>query len=227
MATRTRKSTRMSTAASDSLAEVANEFKATTRGDSKKTTSSRSSPKAAEMKRLRFVASCAFLASTALEGGLLYLAYNDKLKLYPSSLKPESLKGFTSKAEYALRYQVLLFAWLFFNMISVIFVRFKYQALNPLESSEKYVQGTKNILTNSFEQIFLSVFLQLAFVSFADASLTLKLIPLINICQFYGRITFMLGYPMYRTFGFMSTLLPNILLLGFNLYRFGQYLQFF
>lgn len=153
---------------------------------------------------------------------------NDTIRLYPNSIRVESLKGFNSRAEYALRYQTLLFAWLVFNWNSVVYVRLTKKALNPLiDSTEKHVQSQKNILANSFEQIVLSVFLQLAFASFADPAFVMKIIPAINIAQFIGRIAFFLGYPWYRTFGVTMTMLPNLFLVSYNLFKLGSYLSLY
>lgn len=225
MGTRLRSSTRASTAASESLAETLTEIK--TKGDTRKPTSARP-PRGSEMAKLVRIAQFAFFLSLVFLAGFYYLVMNDLVKLYPNSIKLESLKGFSSRAEFALRYQTLLFVWLIFNIHSVIYTRLTTKALNPLiESTEKLAQKQKNILTNSFEQILVSSLLQLIFVSFAEHIYTLKLIPAINIVQFIGRIAFLLGYPWYRTFGFTLTLLPNTLLAGYNLYKLGVYMNFY
>lgn len=127
-----------------------------------------------------------------------------------------------------MRYQTLLYLWLVFNVNAVIYVRLSRKAINPLvDSTEKHAQMIKNILTNSFEQIITSSFLQLAFASFADPVLVMKIIPAVNVVQFIGRIAFFFGYPYYRTFGVSLTMSPNLLMLCYNLYRFGAYLNFY
>lgn len=225
MGTRLRSSTRASTAASESLAETMTEIK--TKGDTRKTTSAKPL-RGSELAKLIRIATFAFFLSLLSMAGFLYLVMNDIVKLYPNSIKLESLKGFSSRAEFALRYQSLLFGWLIFSIHSVIYSRLTTKALNPLvESTEKHAQKNKNILTNSFEQILISSLLQLIFVSFAEHIYTLKLIPAINIIQFLGRITFFAGYPLYRTFGMTLTLLPNTLLAGYNLYKLGSYMSFY
>lgn len=228
MSSRTRPSTRASTAASDSLAEIKESTKSSkSGGDSRKQSSARV-PKASEMAKLKKIATFAYILSLAFLSVVYYVVMNDIVRLYPSSIRVESLKGFNSRAEYALRYQSLLFAWLVFNVHSVIYVRLTKKALNPLvESTEKHAQAQKNILTNSFEQIVLSAFLQLAFASFADPAFAMKIIPAINIVQFLGRIAFFLGYPLYRTFGVSLTMSPNLFLTGYNLYKLGSYLNFY
>lgn len=226
MSTRLRSSTRASTAASESLADTMTEI-TKLKGDSRRTTAPKPL-RGNELARLMRIATFAFIAALIFLGSTFYFVFNDKLRLYPSSIKLESLRGFNSRAEYALRYQTLLLGWIVFNIHTVIFVRLTRKALNPLvDSTEKHAQMQKNILTNSFEQIVLSVLLQLAFVSFADPSYTLRLIPAINIVQFVGRIAFFAGYPMYRTFGITCSLFPNTGLLVYNLYKLGSYMGYY
>lgn len=226
MSTRLRSSTRASTAASESLAETIAEIKP--KGDTRKASSARPI-RGSELARLMRIAAFAFIASLIIIAGVYYLVMNDLLVLYPKSVKLDTMKGFNLRAEYTLRYQTLLYLWLIINIHMVIYVRITKKALNPLvESTEKHAQKFKNILTNSFEQILLSCFLQLAFVSFADThSYTLKLIPAINIVQFVGRIAFTVGYPYYRTLGVSLSMTPNLLMLIHNLYKLGSYLDLY
>lgn len=221
MSTRLRSSTRASTVASESLAEVETK----TRGETRSTRTSAAKPiKGSELAKLARIATFAFLFSLVIISGVIYFSLNDKLKLYPNTIKVDSLKGFNSRAEYSLRYQTLLYLWLVFNVHSVIYVRITRKALNPLvDSTEKHAQMQKNILTNSFEQIILSSFLQLAFASWADPALVMKLIPAVNITQFIGRIAFFFGYPLYRTLGISLTMTPNLLMAGYNVYKLGSY----
>lgn len=230
MGTRLRSSTRASTVASESLAEMASSeaTKSKSKEPSERKSAAARPIRASELARLARIAAVAFLLSVTFMATVYYLVTNDIVKLYPSSIKLDLLKGFNSRAEFALRYQVLLYGWLIFNLHAVIYTRMTKKAFNPLvDSTEKHVQQQKNILTNSFEQIILSSFNQLIFVSFADPTSTLRLIPAINLVQFVGRIAFFAGYPLYRTFGFSLTLLPNTLLVGYNLYKFGSYMSFY
>lgn len=227
MSARLRSSTRASTVASESLADQI-DTKAT-KGESRSRTSATArAPKANELARLAKIATFALLFSWLIIGGVVYFALNDTMKLYPNTIKLDALRGFNSRAEYSLRYQTLLYLWLVFNVHAVMYTRLTKKALNPLvDSTEKHAQMQKNILANSFEQIVTSSFLQLAFASFADATLVMKLIPAVNVVQFLGRIAFFVGYPMYRTLGFSLTMTPNLLMLGYNLYRFGAYLNLY
>lgn len=225
MGTRLRSSTRASTAASDSLADQA---EPKSKAEPRSRTTAPRAPKGSELATLIRVAQVAFLFSLVVIGGVAYFAHHDVIRLYPRKFDASSLKGFNSRFEYCLRYQTPLFLWLVFNINAVIYVRLTRKALNPLvESTEKQAQMQKNILTNSFEQIMTSVFLQLAFASFADPETVLKFIPAINCVQFVGRIAFFLGYPYYRTLGVSLTLTPSLMMLCFNVYRFGAFLGFY
>lgn len=160
--------------------------------------------------------------------GFYLLVYHNVVMLYPRGLTEDKLTGFASKAEYALRYQTLLMFWLIFNVISTMYGRAATRAVNPLvERTECRVQMFKNILTNSFEQIFISVISQLTFVSFAENTVVFKYIPLVNVLQFIGRITFFAGYPDKRSFGFVCTMIPNVIMLSYNLYKFGSFVGFY
>lgn len=235
MTSRTRASTRASTAASESLAETMSEIKSKG-GDSRKTPAvglsglnSLNRPlKKEELQKLRVPAVLAMLASNGLVAGLIWASLNDHIKLYPTEYKLDALKSYPGRAEFALRHQTLLLFWLLLNILMTIFIRITRKAINPLvDSTEKHVAQIRAILSNSYEQIVLSILAQLAFISFASPELTLKLIPLTNFVQFFGRITFYAGYPMFRTFGIMLSLTPNSLLVGYNIYRLGQFYKLY
>lgn len=180
--------------------------------------------------RRQFMKVGAVLATAALifQVGLYLLVNFETVNLYPKQMTAENLKGFSSRIEYALRYQTLLIFWLLFNVFATIYGRLTTKAINPLdEKTEERVQIFKNVLTNSFESVVISVFSQLIFVSFAEPMTVLKMIPLINIVQFVGRVAFFAGYPMQRAFGFNCTVLPNVILNCYNLYRLGSFVGFY
>lgn len=156
------------------------------------------------------------------------LVHFDHIRLYPSSVTEEIIKGYAGRVEFALRYQTLLVFWLMFNVLTTIYVRITTMAINPLnEKSELQVQAQKNILTNSYEQIVLSVFAQLIYISFASPECILKTIPLVNFIQFVGRIAFFTGYPLKRAFGFLCTSIPTTILVLYDMYKFLSFLGFY
>lgn len=153
------------------------------------------------------------------------LVHFETIRLYPSTMNVDMVKGYAGRVEFTLRYQTLLVSWLLFAILNTIYGRLTNMAINPLdETKEPIVQSRKNILTNSLEQIVLSLFSQLIFVSFASPEAILKVIPLVNIIQFVGRITFQIGYPLKRAFGFQCSQLPTIFLVLYNLYKFFAFL---
>lgn len=165
------------------------------------------------------------VGSTLFMLGSLLLVWNEVISLHPKKMNAEILKGFAPRVEYALRYQTLLVTWLLINVCLTMFNRVKSRAFNPLdETTETGVQMINRVLTNSFESIVISVLAQLIFVSFAEPATILKLIPLINIIQFIGRVTFLAGYPLRRAFGYMCTLWPNLLLCSFNAYKLCEFM---
>lgn len=177
-----------------------------------------------EKKRMMKASAVLGASSLIFQVGLYLLVISDTLALHPKQMQAEALKGFSSRVEYAIRYQTLLVFWLLFSVFATIYGRITTKAINPLdETTEQRVQIFKNNLTNSFESVVISVFSQLIFVSFAEPTTVLKLIPLINIVQFVGRVAFLAGYPMYRAFGFNSTVMPNILMNCYNLFKLGSF----
>lgn len=159
---------------------------------------------------------------------LFLMVYYDIVRLYPKSMKEETLKGFAARVEYTLRYQTLLLFSLVFCVMATIYVRVTTMSLNPLdERTESRVQGAKNILTNTLESIIISIFNQLIFVTYAQPVVILKYIPYLNIVLFVGRATFFAGYPLKRSFGYMSTIIPNLILMFINLYYFGSFIEIY
>lgn len=157
--------------------------------------------------------------------GFALLVHYDIVRLHPSNTTAETIHGYAGRVEFTLRYQTLLVFWLVFNTLATIYGRITTKAFNPLEEkSEQRVQLFKNVLTNSFESVITSVFSQLIFVSFATPPTILKVIPLVNIIQFVGRVTFFAGYPLKRAFGFCTTFVPTIWLTAYNVYKFGSFL---
>lgn len=128
------------------------------------------------------------------------------------------------RLEFTIRYQILGIGWLYFNAVYVMYRRLRTRAVNPLAPGEEAVFEANKILTNSVEQFLLSFFAQVISISYLDEQLLLKLIPLVNLLFIIGRITFFLGYPIRRTFGFTLTWIPTSLLLVFSLVSFVRFL---
>ncbi|RWS00114.1 hypothetical protein B4U79_00368, partial [Dinothrombium tinctorium] len=83
-------------------------------------------------------------------------------------------------------------------------------ARNPLSGNEVYVLAARYILTNTLEQYVLHLVSQLVLAAYVDALTLIKVVPLLAVFFLFGRITFILGYPLQRGFGWFVTLFPNI-----------------
>lgn len=178
-----------------------------------------------EMQQVFKVGAMLSIGAVVFMGLTTILVHTETIRLYPSSMSVEIVRGYAGRVEYALRYQTLLVSWLLFNVLATIYGRLSTKSINPLDSTtEDQVTAHKMILTNSFEQIVISVFAQLIFVSFASPEAILKFIPAVNIIQFVGRIAFFAGYPLKRAFGFQCSIVPNIVLVLYSLYKFFSFL---
>ena len=67
--------------------------------------------------------------------------------------------------------------------------------------------------------MLLSLITQVSLIAFLTADETLKLIPLLNLLWVVGRVTFYLGYPKYRSFGFATTYMPSCLAAIYAAYK--------
>jgi len=150
-----------------------------------------------------------------------YLVLNGHINLAPK-IKPSDLKDFQSKVQFTFQYSILGVVWMFFSLWYVISKRFPSPAVNPLSGHEGLTEAAKNILTNSLEQFFLSLVTQLSLISFIDEVTTQRAIPLLNLFYIIGRITFFLGYPENRSFGFWVTMWPTQISLWICLSNFFQ-----
>lgn len=168
----------------------------------------------------KIIAFIAGVSSVSLVSVLLYYTLNGKITILQAS-KVWSPASFASKLEFTARYWILPVFWITFNILTVISRRIIHpSALNPLASGEMYTRREQNILRNSLEQIVISIISQVIMLTYLEGEQVSRLIPMINVLFFVGRITFWIGYPLYRTFGFVLTFLPSFLMVFFSLYRF-------
>lgn len=136
------------------------------------------------------------------------------------------LSSYWHKLEFVLCHQIIGISWILLNMFYVISKRATNESINPMSGNEDMTLMARNIMQNSIEQFLMSSFAQIISISFIEANILIKIIPLINILFIVGRIAFFFGYPKYRTFGFMCSAIPNTLLINYNLYKFIQNLFF-
>lgn len=161
-------------------------------------------------------------ASVLTMAAATYLVVDGHIKL-SGSVNPEKLNGFGLKAEFVFRNLILGVIWLLFNILLVITKR-KGRAIDPLAGHEDLTLAYRNILTNSLEQFVISIVTQLSLISYLSGPQVVKIIPLLNFFYFFGRIFFTLGYPKFRTFGFVMTAIPSGLAALYSFYKYGVHL---
>lgn len=179
----------------------------------------------AEKKRLMTVAGFLFVSALLFMGSSYYLVSRGKLNI-SGPVKPQELSSFEDRLRYTLRFQALGVGTLILCVFNVIRARASYDALNPLQGPEQKTQGAKNVFQNTLEQFLISVMNQYIMIVYLEPVLILRYIPLVNYWFAIGRVAFMLGYPMKRTFGFAIGFLPSLIMTGFNIFKFVQFNKF-
>lgn len=162
----------------------------------------------------------ALATGSAMVTWLLYHSLNGKLAILQPG-KPWSPQSFSSKLEFTARYWILPAFWLLFNVCTVICCRIIHPiALDPLGQGEGFTLRERNILTNSIEQAVISILVQICTITYLEGEQVARVIPMVNGLFILGRLLYWLGYPIYRTFGFVLSFVPNFLMVFFALYRF-------
>ena len=110
--------------------------------------------------------------------------------------------------------------WIMLSTWIVIRQRMAGPAIDPMNGYESTTEMSKNNLTNSVEQFLMSAVSQLILIIHLDSNSVLNIIPTMNLLFILGRIAFWLGYPKYRSIGFMLTNYPTIVAVVYNLYKF-------
>ena len=172
------------------------------------------------------IVSVGFFAFFALSALLTWLVVSNKINL-AGRLNPNDIKSFGARFEFLLRYQCLPLTFLIFMVSVVIHKRFHSPAINPMVGFEHVVQPHKNILQNSFEQYLLSFIAQLGLLCHLSSYNVLRYIPLLNVFFVLGRVLFFVGYPKYRTVGFLFAYVPTMIANGLNLFMLGRFLDFY
>ena len=136
-------------------------------------------------------------------------------------IRANDLKTYSSRLDFTSRYFVLVASWLVINVLYAITRRVKTGVADPTVDQPEPILVANNILRNSIDQAIIIVLAQLALIPFLTGSQTIKFIPLINIVWFAGRVTFFLGYPGYRGFGWAWTFAPALGTIGYTLHLFA------
>ena len=141
---------------------------------------------------------------------VVYLMVNNKIDLI----------DFNSRLRYVLLHLTPGIAWILLSSWFVIQKRLTSPAIDPMDGYEKVTEVSKNNLTNSCEQFLMSSVSQLILVIHLESNIILNIIPILNLMFIAGRVAFWVGYPRYRSFGFMLTNYPIIATIAYNLYKF-------
>ena len=148
--------------------------------------------------------------------------------LAPPHITPSKLMSYSEKLEFTSKYFVLIGIWIAINVLLVAIQRSWTNRLNPTEDgSTPEVDKWNQILRNSIEQSVLVIVTQMALLSYLDGNLVLKLVPLVNIGWFVGRLLFAIGYPMHRGFGWILNYYLTLTLLTYAIYNFGRFYQLY
>ena len=131
----------------------------------------------------------------------------------------KELEDLQSRIGFVFRYSTFGVMWVVVCLLSVISIRVRSPANDPTAGCEHLVQNAKNILNNSFEQLVMAVLSQLILVQHLDGEHTLNFIPALTLLFIVGRITYWLGYPQHRLFGFSLNITPLCITMFYNFFK--------
>ncbi|XP_074596009.1 transmembrane protein 79-like [Brevipalpus obovatus] len=158
----------------------------------------------------------------ALFASISYLFLTGKVTLHGKATA-SALSSLTGKLEFVLKFQTLNVFWLLMMVALTGFRRVATGALNPLDGNEHAVAAQKQILQNSLEQFVLHLVNQSILTTNLAPDLLIRVIPMTNVLFITGRVMFWLGYPKYRTCGFLLNIFTNIAQTGYNLISFFRF----
>ncbi|RWS24233.1 hypothetical protein B4U80_00130 [Leptotrombidium deliense] len=163
---------------------------------------------------LHFITATSFLVFTT------YAVFSEKIKFdLILNDNGNEFTDFSSKLKFAIKFEAPVVLMLDFAVVYLAFCRAYYPSGNPLSDREIYTRVAKNMLQNTVEQYLLHISCQLLLITYLDADLIIKVIPL--MCAFFvvGRIAFFFGYPKHRLFGFVVTSFPHHIAIAFSMYK--------
>ena len=163
-----------------------------------------------------------FVGVTVL-ASISYLFLTGKVALH-GKVSPSGLQDFGRRMEFVVRFQTLNVVWLLLTIVFTVSRRLATGALNPLDGNEHALSAQKQVLQNSFEQFVLHVANQLILASNMAPDLLIRVIPLTNVLFIIGRLLFWLGYPKYRTAGFLINASTTSIVTGYNLLSFLKFI---
>lgn len=138
----------------------------------------------------------------------------------PNVANKNSLNSFSGKLEFMSKFLMFPMLWMVFNVFLVGSARGSTKSIDPMVPGHEKVVMMNRILQNSVEQLSCFLLMQVSLLPHLSGEEVRQLIPAINILFLVGRIFFWLGYPNYRSFGFMTTFITLLLGVGTTVYRF-------
>lgn len=109
---------------------------------------------------------------------------------------------------------------MYLNLQIVMNSRRAAKAANPLAGNEDKIQVSKNVLSNTVEQLVLTIILQITSLHYLTPVQVLNIVPLFNALFLIGRILFWIGYPKRRSLGFALNITPCLIMVLFAGYQF-------
>ena len=108
---------------------------------------------------------------------------------------------------------------LFIAIFAVINRRISSIAVNPMDPrGHPLVEQRQRILQNTLEQLIIKFILSLALCTVLKSN-ELIVLPVFTILFIFGRLTFALGYPNYRSFGITMNIISSACVIGLISYR--------
>jgi len=118
---------------------------------------------------------------------------------------------------------------LLISIYAVINRRISTIAVNPMDPrGHELVEQRQRILQNTLEQLIIKLIVSLALCTVLQSN-ELIILPVFTILFIFGRLTFALGYPNYRSFGITMNIISTIfviLIIGYRLIIGGILLQY-
>lgn len=140
-----------------------------------------------------------------------------RYKVLPDSESKQAPESLESRFTLLLKWLPVTSVTLYITVIKVIEARAMTPAIDPMSGYEQLVESRVRQLTNTLEQLVLLIFAQLSLIvrlSYTELSI---LVPYSSSVFVVTRITYCLGYPHQRAFGFITSFLIITAFYGFSL----------
>ena len=168
-----------------------------------------------KIRRLQLISASGFILALTLISITFFIVYCDVVSVSFNHTTSD-VSDFSQKLQFTLRFMLLPATWLMHAILTMVLKRFRTIAWDPMDSEGTEVsKAEQNILTNTVEQTLLSLLSQTILLPLLTPLQVLKVIPTMNILFLVGRISFAIGYPKFRSFGFCFSIIPSVLAIKF------------